>query len=44
MTIQPACQAVIYRKQMLIQNKQQETYTVNKPKIALNRNNDKRRV
>ena len=32
----------IYRKQMLFENKKYEVYTVNKYKIALNRDNDKR--
>ena len=32
----------IYREQMLFENKKHEVYTVNKHKIALNRDNDKR--
>ena len=34
----------IYREQMLFENKNHEIYTVNKCKIALNRNDDKRLV
>ena len=34
----------IYRWQMLFNNKEHEVYTVNKYKIALNRDNDKRIV
>ena len=34
----------IYRGQMLFENKKQEVYTVNKYKIALNRDDDKRLV
>ena len=34
----------IYRKQMLFENKRHEVYTVNKHKIALNRDDDKRIV
>ena len=34
----------IYREQMLFENKKHEMYTVNKHKIALNRDNDKRIV
>ena len=34
----------IYREQMLFENKKHEVYTVNKPKIALNRKDDKRLV
>ena len=32
----------IYREQMLFENKKHEVYSVNKHKIALNRDNDKR--
>ena len=32
----------IYREQMLFGNKKHEVYSVNKHKIALNRDNDKR--
>ena len=32
----------IYREQMLFENKKQEVYTVNKHKIALNRDDNKR--
>ena len=34
----------IYREQMLFENKKHEVYTVNKHKIALNRDDDKRLV
>ena len=34
----------IYREQMLFENKKHEVYTVNKNKIALNRDDDKRLV
>ena len=34
----------IYREQMLFENKKHEVYTVNKHKIALNRDDDKRIV
>ena len=34
----------IYREQILFENKKHEAYTVNKHKIALNRDNDKRVV
>ena len=34
----------IYREQMLFENKKHEVYTVNKHKIALNRDDDKRVV
>ena len=34
----------IYREQMLFENKKHEVYTVNKYKIALNRDDDKRIV
>ena len=34
----------IYREQMLFENKKNEVYTVNKHKIALNREDDKRLV
>ena len=34
----------IYRDQMLFENKKHEIYTVNKTKIALNRDDDKRLV
>ena len=34
----------IYREQMLFENKKHETYTVNKHKIVLNRDDDKRLV
>ena len=34
----------IYREQMLFENKKHEMYTVNKHKIALNRDDDKRLV
>ena len=34
----------IYREQMLFENKKHEVYTVNKRKIALNRDDDKRLV
>ena len=34
----------IYREQMLFENKKHEIYTVNKHKIALNRDDDKRIV
>ena len=34
----------IYRDQMLFENKKREVYTVNKQKIALNRDDDKRPV
>ena len=34
----------IYREQMLFENKKHEIYTVNKHKIALNRDDDKRLV
>ena len=34
----------IYRKQMLFENKNYEVYTLNKHKIALNRDDDKRVV
>ena len=34
----------IYREQMLFENKKHKVYTVNKHKIALNRDNDKRLV
>ena len=34
----------IYSEQMLFENKNHEMYTVNKHKIALNRDNDKRLV
>ena len=34
----------IYRGQMLFENKKHEVYTVNKHKIALNRDDDKRLV
>ena len=34
----------IYREQMLFENKKHEVYTVNKHKIALNREDDKRVV
>ena len=34
----------IYREQMLFENKKHEAYTVNKHKIALNRDDDKRIV
>ena len=32
----------VYREQMLLENKKHEVYTVNKHKIALNRDGDKR--
>ena len=35
---------MIYREQMLFENKKHEVYTVNKHKIALNRDDDKRLV
>ena len=34
----------IYREQMLFENKKHEVYTVNKHKIALNRDDDERFV
>ena len=34
----------VYREQMLLENKKHEVYTVNKHKIALNRDDDKRLV
>ena len=34
----------IYREQMLFENKKHEVYTVNKHKITLNRDDDKRLV
>ena len=34
----------IYKEQVLFENKKHEIYTVNKQKIALNRNNDKRMI
>ena len=34
----------IYREQMMFENKKHKVYTVNKHKIALNRDNDKRLV
>ena len=34
----------IYKEQMLFENKNHEVYTVNKDKIALNRDDDKRIV
>ena len=34
----------VYREQMLSENKKHEVYTVNKHKIALNRDDDKRVV
>ena len=34
----------IYREQILFENKKHEVYTVNKHKIALNREDDKRLV
>ena len=34
----------IYREQMWFENKKQEVYTVNKHKVALNRDDDKRFV
>ena len=33
---------IVYRKQMLFENKKHEVYTVNKHKIAMNRDDDKR--
>ena len=35
---------IIYKGQILIENKKHKVYTVNKYKIALNRDNDKRLV
>ena len=35
---------MIYREQMLFENKKHEVYTVNKYKIALSRDDDKRLV
>ena len=35
------CGETIYREQMLFENKKHEVYTVNKHKIALNRDDDK---
>ena len=34
----------IYREQILFENKKHEVYTVNKDKLALNRDSDKRAV
>ena len=34
----------IYREQMLFENKKHEVYTVNKHKVVLNRDDDKRLV
>ena len=44
MIIRPACLMVKQYKQMLFENKKREVYTVNKHKIALNRDNDNRLV
>ena len=41
MIIRPACLIVkLYREKTLFENKKHEIYTVNKHKIALNRDND----
>ena len=40
MIIRPAC--LIYREQMLFENKKHEGYTVNKHKIVLNKDDVKR--
>ena len=43
MIIRPACLIVkLYREKTLFENKKHEIYTVNKHKIALNRDDDKR--
>ena len=45
MIIRPACLGeTIYRDQTLFENKKHEVYTVNKHKIALNKDDDKRIV
>ena len=45
MTTRPACLMVKqYIESMLFENKKHEVYTVNKHKIALNRDGDKRLV
>ena len=45
MIIRLACLGeTIYREQTLFENKKHEVYTVNKHKIALNRDDDKRIV
>ena len=35
---------IIYREQMLFENKKHKVYTVNRHKIALNRDDDKRLI
>ena len=42
--LRPACLMVKQYKQMLFENKKRDVYTVNKHKIALNRDDDNRLV
>ena len=45
MTTRHVCLTVkLYKEQILFENKKHEVYTVNKYKIALNRDDDKRLV